>query len=146
MCTPAHRDEQTVKGTEERRRGMGLEEWKKLLNEQQLAEGNSHFSPCLLCHIAHSDPSHSSNSTPESPPSPFESRRNQYCLENKEGVPQQQRKTGWLALPAQKWECIYGHVELSYVPTCLSTPSPLLFHETAGEKLKLKDYNFYHSN
>lgn len=40
------------------------------------------------------------------------------------GAQQQQRKAGWLALPAQKGEENSGHVELSYVLTCPSPPLP----------------------
>lgn len=55
--------------------------------------------------------------------------------EKEEGVPQQQRKAGWLALPAQKGEETSGHVELSYVLTCPSPPSPLdIFFDTQGER------------
>lgn len=44
-------------------------------------------------------------------------------------MPQQQRKAHWLALPAQRGEETSGHVELSYVLTCPSSPSllPSLF-------------------
>lgn len=54
---------------------------------------------------------------------PSETRRNQHRRRSmrRGGVPQQQRKASWLALPAQKGEDTSGHVELSYV---LSRPSP----------------------
>lgn len=54
---------------------------------------------------------------------PSERRGNQH-RRRRSVVPQQQRKAGWLALPAQKGEETGGHVELSYVLTRPSPPLP----------------------
>lgn len=48
-------------------------------------------------------------------------------------MPQQQRKAGWSALPAQNGEETGGHVELSYVLTCPSPPPLLIFSLTHSQ-------------
>lgn len=106
--------------------GRGCQGEKKfaLSNELQLTEETPPFSFSLLGHPAHcsrfSDISFSGSPLLKAEETSTGGRGGG-------GVPQQQRKAGWLALPAQNGEEIGGHVELSYVLTCPSPPSPLDF-------------------
>ncbi len=96
-----------------------------LSNELQLAEETPPFphSLCLLCHPAHS----------KSLLRFFFFQAHPFCERRKPAEEEEEggataAEEGWLVSPsAQKGEETSGHVELSYVLTCPSPPSPLDF-------------------
>ena len=140
---PAHRGEHRVEGAGELRRGWvremgGFQKGKKKLllsNEQQLGQETPPFPSYSLSALSSCTLKFLLNLFFRLPPS---ERRRRGRLGRGWELPQQQRKAGWLALPAQRREETDGHVELSYVLICPSPPPspPNFFFDTArgGER------------